>query len=204
MRNLCSVLVLVFLPAFTQAQTSATARPAYLELRWEENWGYLRDHARRSDYFDAIKYIPLNDRGWYASIGGESRTRYELFRHATFGSAPETPGGFLIQRYLLHVDTHLGAHLRFFVQFQSGLENGRAGGPRATDKDILEIHQGFVDLSTSENHKTALTLRLGRQELEFGSGHYFSASEVFNVRRSFDAARVFWNSGRWTWNALVA
>jgi hypothetical protein len=87
---------------------------------------------------------------------------------------------------------------------QSGLETGRVGGPRATDKDQFEIHQAFVDLSTSEDSRKAVTFRLGRQELEFGSGHYLSASEVFNVRRSFDAARVFWQVGRYTWNALVA
>ena len=184
------------------------APPAYLELRWDENWSYLRDHAQRHDYLDPIKYIALGkgtgDHASYVSIGGESRTRYELFRNAGFGSAPETGHGFVIQRYLLHADFHFGAHARLFVQAQSGLENGRVGGPRATDRDVLELHQAFVDLATSADPKKAVTVRLGRQELEFGSGHYFSASEVFNVRRSFDAARVYWKQGKWTWNALVA
>jgi hypothetical protein len=181
-----------------------TAPPAYLELRWDENWSYLRDHSNRKDYVDPIKYIPLGASGWYTSIGGESRTRYEFFRNASFGLAPKTPNGFIIQRFLLHADTHFGPHARVFLQLQSGLEGGRAGGPRATDRDALELHQAFVDFNTSEDAKKAITFRVGRQELEFGSGRYFSASEVFNVRRSFDAARVFWQSGRWTWNALAA
>lgn len=179
------------------------ARPAYQELRWDEDWSFLRDRAQRSDFWDPAKYIPLNDHGWFLSIGGESRTRYEFFRNASFGSAPNTPHGFLIQRYLLHADMRLGPRVRVFVQMQSGLENGRVGGPRPTDKDTLEIHQGFVDFSSSADPK-AVTLRVGRQELEFGSGRYLSASEVFNVRRSFDAARLTWSAGRWTWNALVA
>ena len=190
-------------PLSLPAQTKQ-APPAYLELRWDENWSYLRDNAQRHDYLDPLKYIPLHHSDWYLSLGGESRTRYELFLHAGFVSAPETPNGFVIQRYLFHADAHFGPHMRVFVQAQSGLENGRVGGPRATDRDVLEIHQGFVDLATSADAKKAVTFRLGRQELEFGSGHYFSASEVFNVRRSFDAARVFWKQGAWTWNALVA
>jgi hypothetical protein len=190
-------------PAPAPAQTKPTP-PSYLELRWDENWTYLRDRAQRSDYFDPIKHIPLNHTGSYISIGGESRTRFEYFRNASFGAAPGARDGFLIQRYLLHADVHLGAWARVFLQLQSGLENGRVGGPRATDKDLLELHQAFIDLTTSEDAKKAITLRLGRQELEFGSGHYFSASEVFNVRRSFDAARVYWNAGRWTWNVLAA
>ena len=189
---------------------SAQTPPPYLEMRSEEKWSYLGAASPGNpskvphDYFDPVKYIPLHREGWYLSLGGESRTRYELFRHAGFGSAPETPNGFLIQRYLLHADFHLGTQVRFFVQTQSGIENGRTGGPRATDKDLFEIHQGFVDLATSADAKQAITFRLGRQELEFGSGHYFSAAEVFNVRRSFDAARVFWKQGAWTWNALIA
>ena len=177
--------------------------PAYLDLRWDENWSYIRNRTLRQDYADPLKYIPLGHKDWYLSLGGESRTRYELFRHASFGAAPETPDGFLIQRYLLHTDFHFGSRVRLFTQFQSGLENGRVGGPRATDLDRLEIHQGFLDIATSDNAKKAVTFRLGRQELEFGSGHYFSASEVFNIRRSFDGARVFFKTGNWTWNALA-
>ena len=60
-------------------------------------------------------------------------------------------------------------------------------------------------MSTSgEPKKGGWTLRLGRQEFEFGAGHYLSASEVFNVRRSFDGARVIGQAGSWTFNALAA
>jgi hypothetical protein len=198
-RLLLYLAVLTVLPLHAQ-----TDRPSYVDLRWDENWTYLRDHSRRSDYADPLKYIALPHNGWYVSIGGESRTRYEFFRSFNFGSTPDSPYGFMIQRFLLHADLHLGQRVRVFVQAQSGLEGGRVGGPRPTDRDELEIHQGFIDLATAEDPHRAVTVRLGRQELEFGSGHYFSASEVFNVRRSFDAARVFWQQGRWTWNALVA
>src|ERR1700738_4287816 len=112
-------------PLCLAGQTKPTPPPAYQELRWDEDWNYLRDSTRRSDFFDPAKYIPLNDRGWFMSIGGEARIRYEFFRNASFGSAPNTPHGFLIQRYLLHSDMHLGPHVRVFVQLQSGLENGR-------------------------------------------------------------------------------
>jgi len=204
-RLVFTLLAVVVSQAALSAQTtpSPDPRPAYLDLRWDENWSYLRDQSKRSDYADPLKYISLGRDGWYISLGGESRTRYEFFRNATFGSAPNTPNGFIIQRYLFHTDIHLGPHVRFFVQAQSGLEGGRVGGPRATDRDEFDIHQGFADLSTAEDAKKSVTFRLGRQELQFGSGHYFSASEVFNVRRSFDAGRVFWQTGGWTWNALV-
>jgi Alginate export len=198
---------LVFIPILTLAAWAqpgpAPARPAYLELRWDENWSYLWNHTYRTDYLDPLKNIDLGHPGWYMALGGESRTRYELFRSAGFGAVANSPNGFLIQRFLGHTDIHMG-QMRFFVQAQSGLETGRLQGPRATDKDQFEIHQGFVELSTSGDAKQAVTFRLGRQEPEFGSGHFMSASEVFNVRRSFDAARVYWKEGNYTWNFLVA
>jgi len=196
-----SLWLLLSLPACVTAQ-SPPGPPSYQDLRYEEDWSYLRS-AHPADVWDPVKYISLGRSGWY-TCGREARVRYEFFRNAAFGAAPESPYGFLIQRYLLHADTHLGSHVRFFTQAQSGLESWRAGGQRATDKDTLELHRAFVDIGTSGSVKERWTLRLGRQEFEFGAGHYLSASEVFNVRRSFDGARVIGQIGTWTFNALAA
>jgi hypothetical protein len=54
---------------------------------------------------------------------------------------------------------------RFFGELQSGLENGRKGGPRLTDLDKLDIHQAFVDIGLLQHEHHKLTLRLGRQEV---------------------------------------
>lgn len=70
-------LVLLFAAAVcASAQATApTSGPApqspppYTVLRYDEDYSYLRDPAMRSDPFDAIKYVPLNQQGdWYASI----------------------------------------------------------------------------------------------------------------------------------------
>src|SRR5437762_10071267 len=42
--------------------------PPYSVVRWNEDYSYLKDPARRGDFFDPIKYIPLNEKGdWYLS-----------------------------------------------------------------------------------------------------------------------------------------
>src|SRR5262249_5833227 len=119
------------------------ARPPYLDQRSDEDWSFLRDHSRRSDIWDSWKFIPLGESApnSYISVGGESRIRWDFFRQPPSGSVPTPPHGFFPQRYLSHADTHLGHHFRFFTQFQSGVETGRVGGPRLTDKDTAEIHQ---------------------------------------------------------------
>lgn len=186
------------------APKAPPAPPPYQSLRYDEDWSYLKDPTRRVDFWDAWKYIPINERGGYLSLGGEARERYEGFHNSGFGAGPQTPEGYLLQRYLFHSDLHLGKEVRFFFQMQSGIENGRNGGPRATDMDKLEIHQAFVDFQKFTDAKHFITLRLGRQEFEFGTGRMIAATELLNVRTSFDGARVSAQSGPWTFHGIVA
>src|SRR5262249_5235155 len=132
--------------ACAQTPTPSPTPPPYQQQRYDEDWSYLKDQEQRSDLLDRLKYIPLNDRGWYVSLGGEARWRYDYFNEFAFGAGPQDKNGYWLQRYLLHADWHLGKRVRVFTQLQSGIENGRNGGPRLTDDDRLEIHQAFVDL----------------------------------------------------------
>jgi Alginate export len=178
-------------------------RPEYQSLRYEEDWSVLRDRSLRTDVWDPVKYLPLREDGWFLSLGGEGRFRYEAVRNAAFGSGPQDSNGYLLQRYLFHGDLRAGRHARVFTEIQSGLEAGRTGGPRLTDENRLEFHQAFVELTTGPSPRS-LTLRVGRQEVSFGSGRLISASEGLNVRQSFDAIRPIVRRDNWTWNAMLA
>jgi len=127
-----------------------------------------------------------------ASFGGEIRETWERF-HNDFGSSPADTDGYLLQRYLLHADLHLGDHLRTFVELQSGLENGRVGGPRPViDEDKLDVNQAFVEIS----FKRAV-LRAGRQEIQLGSGRLLARREGTNTLMSFDGARLMLSTAAW-------
>jgi hypothetical protein len=177
-----------------------TQRPVLQPLRYEEDWSLLADPDCKKEVLDDLKYISLGRENWYLSVGGEIRYRYENYENAGFGSDLETGSGYILQRYLLHSDWHLGRHFRLFTQFQSGLEEGRNGGPRLTDKDIADLHQAFFDLTDSSQN---LRLRVGRQEIEFGTGHLIGESEGLNIRRAFDGFRFTFKHGRWTWNSTL-
>ncbi len=102
----------------------------------------MRDPRLHTEWWDNLKYISLRDDGeTYLTLGGETRLRYEMCRHPAFGSDLPDDGGYLLQRYLLHGDLHLGSRVRVFAQLQSSLESGRNGGPRAFDADSLDLHQ---------------------------------------------------------------
>lgn len=190
--------------AAAQAQsTTPEGRPAYQPFRYDEDWSFLAKEARHSDWLDPLKYIPLGREDWYATIGGEIRERFELLDQPGFGTGPEDKNGYFLQRYLLSSDFHLGSRARVFSELQSGLENGRNGGPRPTDLDRLDLHQAFLDWKILSSKHHSLSIRVGRQEVGFGSGRLISPAEGLNTRRTLDGARMTMKIGPVVWNATA-
>src|SRR6185369_1004271 len=174
---------------------SIDSQPGYTTNRADEDYRFLEDPLKRTDSWDPLKYLPLNETGsWDLSIGGEARERYEYYNRPNWGKDPQDSGYFL-QRYFLHGDLRIGENARLFAQFQSSLEDGRKGGPRPTDRDELELHQAFLDLKLNFPDDGSLTLRSGRQELAYGSQRIISVREGPNVRQSFDGFRLMYRTG---------
>ena len=119
------------------------------------------------------------------AAGGEVRQEYEWFDNEEWGAEVPDHNGYWLQRYMIHVDTRLSRRVRLYGELKSGIEVGRAGGPRASDEDRLDLHQGFVDVSFGR-----VTVRVGRQELAFGSQRLVSFREGPNMRQSFDGGTV--------------
>ena len=168
--------------------------PPYTVVRWNEDYGYLRDAARRTDLFDPIKYVPIgDDPDTYVSFGGQARYRYELFNNNNFGAGPQDDTGYHLTRFLAHADLHLGPALRGFVQLKSALEDGRAGGPRPSDADEFDVQQAFVDVKLPAGflgEGAAVTLRGGRQDLVYGAHRLIGPLDWANVRRTFEGGKA--------------
>jgi hypothetical protein len=186
----------------THAQSDNTGDPAisdrsYQLLREDENWTFLRDRALRQDFWDPIKYIPLQNRAddWFLTIGGEAREVWEQIGNDNWGQNPYM-NGYLNERYMLSFDVHYGKHVRSFVELKSGLNSYRMGGPRPIDEKKLDFQAGFLEVGTSKG-ANAVALRVGRQELEFGSGRLVDVREGPNVRLSFDGFMVKSKIGAW-------
>jgi len=178
--------------------------PPFKKLRYDESYEYLRDPALRSEYLDAIKFIPLSINGdWYLTLGGEIRERYEYYHNSLWGRGPQDDNGYLLQRFMIHADAHLGDRFRVFTQFKSALEEERNGGPRPTDRDEFDLHQAFFDVRVPWSNEDSLTLRAGRQELAYGSSRLISFREEPNVRRSFDGVKAILKLNGWQVDAFA-
>ncbi|HEY4047892.1 MAG TPA: alginate export family protein [Acidobacteriaceae bacterium] len=177
-------------PCSTDGINSTRPELHFPFLRFDEDWSFLRCGDGSHDRWDRLKFIPLHgDGSAYLSLGGDAREVYEVYDYQYWGDGPQDRGGWVDQHFLGHADLHLGAHFRIFGELQSAFENGRHGGPRPYDNDKLDIHQAFADYAPSEGGDKFL-LRVGRQELYFGSGRLVDARFGLNTRISFDGFRM--------------
>jgi hypothetical protein len=164
-------------------------------LRYEEDYQYLADETKRSDFWDPIKFIPLTtSKKTYLSLGGELRERYENTRNPSFDLFGNSHDDVLLHRLLLSADLHIGDEFRTFVQLGSYQESGRDKPVPTTDTDDLDLHQGFLEVTLPVSDKASGGLRVGRQEMIFGSGRLVTIREGPNIRRSFDGARALYRS----------
>jgi hypothetical protein len=186
----------------SQAQSDTSVAPpapvrAYHLLPEDDDWSFLADPAQRQDFWDPIKYIPLrSDRNdWFLSMGGEAREVWEQIGNDNWGQKPFM-NGYFNQRYMFHVDTHYGEHVRSFVELKSGLNSFRIGGPRPIDEKKLDFQAAFIEIGTG-SEQNWMKFRAGRQEMEYGSGRLIDVREGPNVRLSFDGFKVKTGIGSW-------
>lgn len=188
------------IPLCAQVQDeSQTPVRTYNLLRENDDWRFLVDPSLRSDFWDPIKYIPLACAACYVSLGGEIREVFEQVGNDNWGKEPYM-NAFLLQRYMLHSDWHFGKNFRVFVQLKSGLEDFRTGGPRTIDEKRLDFEAAFFEVGNTHKKNWAV-LRIGRQELNYGSGRPVSVREGPNVRQSFDGVKIRSKVGAWNVDA---
>lgn len=161
-------------------------------MRYDEDYSKLRADTANKLY-SHLKYIPLTgDKKAYLSIGGEARLEFAAFDNEDWGKMDLGKNDFLLQRYDLHTDVHLSDRFRFFIQLRSALENGRKNGPRPIDEDQLNIQNLFADLKLWKSKSDSLTLRAGRQELNYGAGRLISVREGPNARLYFTGLKAIY------------
>jgi opacity protein-like surface antigen len=170
---------------------SVMSPPAHTELRYDEDYSYLKYPAARTNSFDSLKYISLNAGGdSYLTLGGQLRDRYENFQNYTFVSGPQSPDGYNLLRAMADADLHLGQYVRVFVEGLSATEQGRVGGPRPSDVNAAALYQAFLDVKIPFSSDTSLTLRAGRQVIVFGAQRLIGVSDFTDVRRTDDGVRA--------------
>jgi hypothetical protein len=176
----------------------AGERPALgAASRYLENYEFLKSQTETEDFFDPIKYMQLDDSPLtYISFGGEVRERFEGFlKNPLFGTARLRSDEYFLHRSLLHADLHVSQYFRSFVQL--GYHNvwSKEGVITSTERNNIDLQQVFFETNFPLEKNEKLNLRIGRQELAFGSQRLVSVRDGPNIRQSFDGVRADYGQG---------
>lgn len=186
MKKILTYFILLFLPLQLVAQ-------GFKLMRYDENYSVLKDSTET--FYNSLKYIPLSHSGSvYLSLGGEARQELDYAANEDWGEIDLGRDFFWLQRYDFHADLHVSNRIRIFGQLRSGLEDGRNNGPRGIDEDKLNIQNLFMDYVLYIKSGRKLTLRVGRQEIQYGSGRLIDVREGLNLRLYFDGAKLAYAS----------
>ena len=192
--------------AYGQASDASTevTRPAYQWMRFNEDWSVLRgkDLSRTDDFWDRLKFIPLNgDGSVYLSLGGQIRERGEYYRNFFFGaSAPAQSDAYLLSRLRLSADLHVTDYFRAFIEGRSSFATDRdlTGGATNAFESKFTLQNAFADVKLPVGDTANVTLRGGRFEMIYGSQRMVSSADFSNVPRTFDGGLGIVRFGGWT------
>lgn len=168
-------------------------------LRFDDDVGAQRQACGGACWKDR----PLAD-AMRLSLGGDLRLRYEHTGNPRYGLQAADRWGVLMQRASVFADLRLGEHWRGFAQLSRSTTNGRIAGPSPVDENRLDPSNLFVEWQSGADREGRFGLRVGIQELQFGSGRTIDAREGPNVRRSFEAVRAYATGGAWRVDAFAA
>src|SRR6266704_748161 len=179
--------------------------PGYKKLRFDEDYSYLTNQAKRTDLSDQVKYIPLwqDDPLWYAAFGGGLRERYEGHYDRTFGIGGKGSDSYLLQRVTLLTDVPLGERLRFFTEGISGIIEGESQPAPPVQNNPIDLQFAFVDVVPWLKDDERLTLRVGRFGMSFGAGRLVATRAAPNIPFRFDGVEALYSRPLWNATAFL-
>ena len=121
------------------------------------------------------------------SINGEYRLRPEYKDNADFDKADDDAKSFYGQRVRLGVNANINTDLSAFVQVQD-TRNWGWGDVLTDSGQALDFHQAYVTLKNIKG--LPLSLKVGRQELNYGDQRLIGGFGWSNQGRAFDAIKL--------------
>jgi len=195
---LLKISALVLIAAFAGENVQAQN---FMLLRFDEDYTHLADSGR--NLYNRLKHSQISSSGpVILSIGGEIRSEWALKEDENWIANQGFNYSFL-QRYSLHAGVRSGDNFRFFAQLNSSLENGSKYAVSTLDEDKLELQDLFIDYDFSSTPAQQLLLRIGRQELDYGSGRLISVRDGNNSRQYFTGLKFSYNKPKVRIDAFV-
>ncbi|RKR05060.1 alginate export protein [Flavobacterium sp. 90] len=179
MKKYYLIFIVVFASAVYSQQTN--------EFRFLRYNDVICIDSTNQNFYYKIKQISISEKPKaFLFFGAENRTQYQYFKNENWDEATRDDDGFILNRALFYGDLKIGSSFRLFSQLQSSTSISRLD-PNPLEENPLDLHQLFFDVRVRN-----CSLRMGRQELYYGSQRLISVREGPNSRQSFDALKIIY------------
>jgi hypothetical protein len=184
---------------------TAPAYP-YRNVFYDNDFRYLdRTDGEEVDCFDALKRVHFGDggcpcdacgkpQGFMFSMGGEERLQLKNEIDGANGRLLFKDNNYQLLRTRVYGDLWYKDWVRVYVEYIDAQSYNQDLPPLAIDVNRSDLLNAFVDLKVAEIDGHPAYLRVGRQELQYGSQRLVSPLDWANTRRTFEGAKVFWHS----------
>jgi hypothetical protein len=135
-------------------------------------------------------------------FGVQLRARYEIKENAGsfpnrdfIGDGQDNDNSYLLLREKVHVGYKPVPWLAGYVEGRDSSTTGDDRNPNI-EADRFDLHQAYLLLGDAK--RFPLTLKMGRQQMQYGDERFIGVSDWSNVERVFDAAKLrFENETLW-------
>ena len=150
------------------------------------------------DFFDPLKRMRLGD-DFLLSLGGQTQVRQMEEYNSRLGTRNNS---YTLTRQRLYGDLWFQDRVRFFAEGIAAYTGSQDLPPLAIDQTGVDFLNLFLDFKLADVLGKAAYLRVGRQELLFGSQRLVSTLEWANTRRTFQGVSVLRTGEKWDFNAF--
>jgi hypothetical protein len=171
-------------PMYPYPRTSGIS-PSFFDI---DNFAYLDNpNNTEHDFFDPLKRVHLGD-NWLFTTGGELRSRYMDETNSRLGQRANV---YDLNRARVYGDLWYRDDFRVFAEYIGAWSSFQDLPPAAPDQQKAGIQNLFVDVKMADLDGSPAYVRVGRQELAFGSQRLISTVDWSNTRRTFQGVRAF-------------
>jgi hypothetical protein len=159
---------------------------------FDANFSYLDDPDNQDhDWADCLKRIKLFDDTVMFSTGGEFRIRQMNEINARLTGKDNN---YQLMRERIYADLWITNRFRIFAEFIDANTFNENLPPLVIDRNKTDMQNLFIDVRTLEIADSPIWVRVGRQEMLYGSQRLISPLDWANTRRTFQGAKAFWSN----------
>lgn len=165
--------------------------PSFFDV---DNFSYLDDPKNTEhDFFDPLKRIRIGD-NWQFTTGGDVRSRFETKYN---DRVTERDNNYGLYRTRVYGDLWYRDDFRVFAEYIGAWSVNQDLPRLPIDENKSDLLNAFVDVKVADLGGSPAYVRVGRQELLFGSQRLISPLDWANTRRTFQGVRAFRQTEKW-------